>query len=91
MTTAAVTNGMVALSARVEGIENRAAELQVGLTELESDIAQLPTEFADLKAEVEGYTPTGEFESGIQDKFNRMKNEFVAKGVKVTAAKDALA
>ena len=51
---------------------------KVRIATAQNNLAAIPTIFADVIAEIDGYTPTGEFEALTQDEKAKLQTEFVA-------------
>ena len=69
-----------------QALKNCAARVSVALANLNA----IPTTFAALIAEIDGYTPTGAFETLAQDEKAKLQTEFTSLKNKAQTAKTGL-
>jgi len=91
MATSGVKAGLDAVAKNIANLTSRVEGALEALSGIEADLTSIPTTYADVIAEVDGFTPTGEFESLAQDELAKLTTEFLALKAKVVAAEAELA
>ena len=83
-TTSEVKAALDGIAAVISGSIQGRAQAKARLVSAHAQLVALPSQFADALSEINGYTPTGAFETLAQDELAKMTTEF-------TALKNALA
>lgn len=85
-TTSEVKKGLDAIADRIANQQQRAADAKATLADIDAELAGLPGEFSAEIATVNGFTPTGDFESHSKDELALLTTEFQALRAAVQAA-----
>ena len=90
MATSGVKAGLDAVAKTIANLTDRVEDVLSQLSGIQADLSSIPTTYATVIAEVNGFTPTGEFESLAQDELAKLTTEFLALKAKVVAAQAEL-
>ena len=90
MTASTVKTGLDSLSSTISSNQGEAAGVKAQLADLISRLDAIPSANSDLIAAINGYTPTGAFETLAQDELAKLTSEFSALKSAVQSAHDAL-
>ncbi len=90
MATSDVRRGLDNIVDDMGGRDAETAQALAQLTSVEAEYAEYATRYADVRTEALAYVPTGAFEEGAKDEYERLEVEFQAKRVKVQTAIAAL-
>lgn len=90
-TTSEVKAGLDAIAQSIAGIKGQVEAAVTLLQGQETNLTELPAQYTDLIAEVNGYVPTGAFETLAKDELAKLTTEFQALKTQVTAALGELA
>lgn len=85
-----VKSGLQAISDLIAGSTQARDRAKTQLLSARNQLAAVPTQFSDVIATVNGYTPTGAFESLSKDEKDKLQTEFTALKSALEAELDAL-
>lgn len=85
-TTSEVKAGLDDIAQRIREAINNMTAAKVRLQTAKDDLAALPTDYGDVVATINGYTPTGALETLAQDELAKLTAEFVALSSSIDAA-----
>lgn len=85
-----VKSGLDEISALIRNGRIRLAAAKEMLATQETNLTAIPSRFAAVKAEIDGYTPTGIFEELAQDELAKMTTEYITLRDAATAGVAAL-
>lgn len=86
-----VKNGLAEVAQVIETERKKAKSAKATITAVENNLASIGSRYNKLITEVNGYTPTGAFETLAQDELDKLTSEFQTLKTAVTTAKTALA
>jgi hypothetical protein len=89
-TTSEVKAALDGIAEVISGSITARARAKAQLLTARNQLANLPTQFADELATINGYTPTGAFETLAQDEKARLQTEFNALKTALEGELDAL-
>ena len=90
-TTSEVKAGLDAIAREIESRRAILRRAKDDITEQEVRIGNIPTEYQAVKEEIEGFSPTGAFETLAKSELAALTTEFQALKAAALAAKVALA
>ena len=89
-TTSEVKAGLDAIASMISGSIQMRAKAKAQLLAARNQLAGIPSQFADVISEINGYTPTGAFETLTKDEKAKLQTEFLALKSALEAELDAL-
>ena len=73
-----VKQGLDEIAASIRAVTKRYADAKVSIQAGSEALGNIPTKYADVIAEINGYTPTGAFETLAKDEKAKLQTEFTA-------------
>jgi archaellum component FlaC len=86
-----VKNGLDRIAAAIRGARTQLDEARQTVETQVSALENLATTYADVVAEIEGYVPTGAFETLSKDELDKLVTEYSTLLTAAQTAADALA
>jgi flagellin-like hook-associated protein FlgL len=80
-----VKKGLDDIATTIQNGQKTFDRAKAAISNVSGDLAAIPTTFADVIATIEGYTPTGAFETLTKDERSKLQTEFQALKSKVDA------
>jgi hypothetical protein len=77
-TTSKVKKALVDVSTIISNERSALTQAKARMSAAVSNLNAIPTTFSDVVAEINGYTPTGAFETLAKDELQKMSTEFQA-------------
>lgn len=77
-TVSEVKTALDGIAKTIAGSISARAKVKAALLAARNQLAALPTKYADELAEINGYTPTGAFETLTKDELSKLTTEFLA-------------
>lgn len=77
-TTSEVKAALDSIADQIAGAIRMRSQAKAQLLAARNQLAAIPTTFADAISEINGYTPTGAFETLAQDEKAKLQTEFTA-------------
>lgn len=78
MSTTSVKNGLVSASQLIYNIRQTMTTAKTRVTSAIAEITAIPTTYSDIISEINGYTPTGAFETLCKNELTRFVSEYQA-------------
>lgn len=85
-----VAAGIASIAVTISGSQRMQEQAKVNLLAARNQLAAIPTQYADVLTEIDGYTPTGAFETLKVDEKSLLTTEFVALKTALEAELDTL-
>ena len=86
-TVSEVKQGLDDIARAISDASLRYSRAKEQMTRASADLGQLPSKYAGVITEVDGYTPTGAFETLAKDEKAKLQIDFVALKAKIDALK----
>lgn len=77
-TTSEVKSGLQSISDIIAGANSGFTQAITKILALRNQLNDIPTQYSDVISTVDGYTPTGAFETLAKDEKTKLQTEFVA-------------
>ncbi len=77
-TTSEVKAGLDSIAGQIAGAQRLEAQAINGLLTARNQLAGIPTQYAEVLATIDGFTPTGPFEEMTKDEKGLLATEFLA-------------
>ena len=84
-TTSEVKAGLDAIADKIAAVRTRFASAKSSIEGGSATLGAIPTDYADVIATINAYTPTGAFETLAQDEKAKLQTEFVALKAEIDA------
>jgi len=73
-----VKQGMDEIAASIRAVQKRYADAKASIEAGSTALGNIPTKYADILAEIDGFAPTGAFETLAKDEKAKLATEFLA-------------
>ena len=73
-----VKQGLDEIAAKIRAVQKRYADAKSSIQAGSTALGSIQTDYADIITEINGYTPTGAFETLAKDEKGKLQTEFVA-------------
>ena len=77
-TTSEVKHGLDEIAKSIRSAQQRYDGAKANIEKAAADLGQIPSVYAGIIAEIDGYTPSGAFETLSQDEKGKLQVDFVA-------------
>ena len=89
-TTSEVKAGLDSIASLIAGSQQLEDRAIAGLLAARNQLAGIPTQFSDVLATIDAFTPTGSFEEVTKDEKGKLATEFLALKAAIEAKLDDL-